>query len=120
VRKFLLLTIAAVTLAAATAASQPNFADARWQTVHIPMFGADGLRVDKLTGDAWYQETVNKKARWVNIPGPLTKAGKRSMSFGENYQVQATGSNVYLIGLRGGDSWRLADNRGMPYWKKIQ
>ena len=112
--------LAALLTAPALGASAPNFADARWETVQLSMFGQNGLKVDKLTGEAWYLEKVNKDKRWVSIPGPLTAAARKTMTFGENFTVQASGPNVYLIGIRGGDSWRLADNRGKPYWRKIQ
>ena len=97
----------------------PNFSDARWETVQLEVFGQDGLKVDKLTGEAWYREKVNKDRRWVIISGPLSKAGKKALSFGDNFQIEASGTNVYLIGLRGGDSYRLADFRGKPYWRRI-
>jgi hypothetical protein len=118
--KRLVLVASALLMSLAVMADVPNFRDARWLSVPLPVFGRTGLKVDKLTGDAWYQEQVNKAARWVHIPGPLSTAGRRAMSFGDNFEVRSTDVNVYLIGLRGGDSWRLADANGRPYWRKIQ
>ncbi len=115
------LALAGLSLAAAVWSTEtPNFADRRWETVAVSNFGKNGLRVDKLTGDAWYLEKVNKQARWVSMPGPLSKAGLKSMSYNDNFQVKPTNSNVYLIDLNGGASWRLADSGGKPYWRRVQ
>lgn len=115
-----ILALASLVLAAAAlAAPTPNFADKRWETVAVSNFGKNGLKVDKLTGDAWYLEKVNKQSRWVSMPGPLSKDGLKTLTFNTNFQVKPTETNVYLIDLNGGASWRLADSGGRPYWRRI-
>ena len=119
--KRLVIVLAILTAGSAVnAVTTPNFRDARWQTVRVTVFGPDGLKVDKLTGEAWYREHVNHQSRWVNVPGPLTHAGLKSLSFNNNFEVKPAGQHVYLIDLTGGASWRLADSNGRPYWRRIQ
>jgi hypothetical protein len=118
--KILILVLGLALPVFAASPAVPNFKDARWETVHLEVFGQSGIKIDKLTGEAWYQEKVNKERQWVSIPGPLSKAGKKSLSYGDNFRVESSASSIYLIGLRGGDSYRLADYRGKPYWRRIQ
>ena len=114
-------TLAALAVAGTLwAGGIPNFAEARWETVRVNVFGPDGLKVDKLTGEAWYRERVNQQSRWVNVPGPLTAAALKSLSFNKNFQVKPAGENVFLIDLNGGASWRLADSNGRPCWRRIE
>jgi hypothetical protein len=90
-----------------------------FEMVHGTQLTALTVRLNKITGEAWYMLDSGKKGgpaelSWVRIdPAPLGRAGLRPDA--PNYKVDITGagfSAVYIMNVNTGATWVLSGQPG--------